>query len=304
MADNSFIKKYQLLLAVKDKRFHVDNMSQYHLSIHISEASFKVSCVHSTTTQCLFLEAYVLAYSHSYQRVQAIKQLYQDHTLLAAGGWSAVSLCIDNQQYTLVPEAFVQDKKLADYLNFTCSTRGKKIRHFTHSSLNMAVAFAIDPWLLSWFQVTYQHTQLHTIHQASSLIQGIWTYLRGNKPCLLPKVLVFVASNYLHITALQKSTLLYYNRFEYTGSDQLLYYILIVMRTLKLDTNLHEVILGGNITKSSLAYKKARNYIRKLTFISALPYLKCRSVFSKTIIRAHLDVLSAHLCHLTLQGAK
>jgi Protein of unknown function (DUF3822) len=299
MAGNPSIKKYKLLCAFKGKNFNISNISQYHLSIHVSDAYFKVSCVNSVTTQCLLLETYFLIYHHAYQRVQAIKQLYQDHTLLA-GSWSTVTLCIDNQQYTLVPKELVQKKKLADYLDFTCLVSGKTTRHFTHSSLNMAVVFAVDSGLLNWFQEIYEHTQRYTIHQASSLVQGTWTYFRDNKPCLLPKVLVFVTSNYLHITVIQKNELLYYNRFEYTSSDRLLYYILVVMRTLKLDTNLHEVILGGNITKSSPAHKKARNYIRKLTFISTLPYLKYRGILPKKVMRTHLDVLSAHLCHLTL----
>jgi hypothetical protein len=71
------------------------------------------------------------------------------------------------------------------------------------------------------------------------------------------------------------------------------------MRTLKLDTNLHEVMLGGAITESTLAYSKARNYIRKLTFAKPLPYLKFRSVFTRKMTHAHLDVLSAHLCQQT-----
>jgi Protein of unknown function (DUF3822) len=298
MADNPSIKKYKLLCAVRGKNFNTTNLSQYHLSIHVSGASFKVSCVNAVTTQCLLLETYALVYRHPYQRLHAIKQLYQDHTLLA-GSWSAITLCIDNQQYTLVPKELVQEKKLADYLGFTCLMSGKTTRHFTHPSLNMTVIFAIDSGLLSWFQEIYNHSQLYTIHQASSLIQSIWTYLRDNKPCSLPKVLVFVASNYLHITVIQKNELLYYNRFEYASSDKLLYYILVVMRTLNLDTNLHEVMLGGHITKGSLAHKKARNYIRKLTFISTLPYLKFGDILSKETMRTHLDVLSAHLCHLT-----
>jgi Protein of unknown function (DUF3822) len=161
-------KYYQCLLAVKDKRFNVATLSQYHLSIYISDTCFKVSCVNPTTTQCLLLEAYKLAYGRSYERVQAIEQLYQDHPFLVAGNWSAVTLCIGNQQYTLIPEEFFQKKKLADYLYFTCPIGSAEIKHCTHSHLNMTVAFAVDPWLLNWFQVTYDKTQLHTIHQANT----------------------------------------------------------------------------------------------------------------------------------------
>ena len=300
MADNPPIKKYQPLLAVKDKRFDAANLAQYHLSIYINDIYFKVGCVDLTTTQCLLLEAYRLACGCSDQWIQAIQQLYEDHPILVAKNWSAVTLCVGNQQYTLIPEPLFQEKKLADYLNFNCLVGAKAFRHFTHSALNVALAFAIDPWLLNWFRVTYKDTSLHTIHQASSLIQSTWTYIRGNKRHLLPNVLVFIESDHLHITVIQKNQLLYYNRFEYASSDELLHYILTVMHTLKLDTSLHEVILGGDITKSSLVYRKARNYIRKVTLMPALPYLKFRGMFSKKMIRAHIDVLSTHLCHLPL----
>jgi Protein of unknown function (DUF3822) len=300
MADSPPSKHYQSLLAVKDKKFDIAMVSQYHLSIYISDTCFKVSCVNPTTTQCLLLEAYELSYGHPYQRVQAIEKLYQDHPILVARNWSAVTLCISNQQYTLIPKEFFQENKLADYLSFICSIDSAAIRHCTHSHLDLTVAFTVDPWLLNWFKAAYDQPQLHTIHQASSLIQGTWAYLRDNKRSLLPIVLVFVEANHLHITVMQKSQLLYYNKFGYTNSDALLYYILIVMRTLKLDTNLHEVMLGGAITKSTLAYSKARNYIRKLTFVKTLPYLQFRSAFTKTMMHAHLDVLSAHLCHKTL----
>ena len=297
MADTLPSKNYQNLLTVKDKRFNIAAPSQYHLSIYINDASFKVSCVNPTTTQCLLLEAYSLAYERGQRRVQAIEQLYQDHPLLVARNWSAVTLCIGNQQYTLIPKQFFQEKKLADYLDFTCPIGSNTIKHFTHSSLNLAVAFAIDPLLLNWFQGTYEQTQLHTIHQASSLIEGTLSYLRGNRPSLLPKVMVFVEANHMHITSIQKNTLLYYNRFEYTSSDELLHYILIVMHTLKLDPSFHEVILEGSISKGSIAYRKARNYIRKLTFSGRPPYSKFRRIFNREILTTHLDVLSTHLCH-------
>src|SRR3569623_255303 len=297
METNSSIKKYQSLLAIKDKKLNSAHLPQCHLSIHVSDTYFRVSCVNAITTQCLFLETYILTYKHYDQRVQAIKQLYQDHPLLAAESWLTVTLCIDNQQYTLIPKEFFQEENLADYLNFICVIDTNTISHYTHASLNMTVAFAIDPWLLSWFKTTYRNSQPHIIHQANSLIQGTWAYLEANELHPSPKVLVFVTSNHLHITVIKKSRLLYYNRFEYTSSDKLLYYILTVMRTLQLDTNLQEVHLGGDITKNSLIYKKARRYIRKLTFVSTSNYLKFKNLLSKKIIRTHLDILSVHLCY-------
>ena len=300
MVDTLSGKNYQTLLTVKDKRFNVAALSQYHLSICISDASFKVSCVNPTTTQCLFLAAYSLVYERCQQRVEAIEQLYQDHRLLVAGNWSAVTLCISNQQYSLIPKHLFQESNLVDYLDFTCPIGAHTLKHFTHTSLNLTVAFAMDPLIINWFQTTYEPTQLTILHQASSLIEGALSYLRSVRPSLLPRVLVFVEANHLHCIVIQKSNLLYYNRFAYTSSDEFLNYILIVMHTLKLDPGLHEVILGGRISKGSIAYRQARNHIRKLTFIGSPPSLKFRSIFNKEMCTTHWDVLSTYLCHEAL----
>ena len=300
MANTQASKNYHPLLTVQDKRLNTATLAQYYLSICISDTSFKVSCIDPKTTKCLLLEVYSLAHECGHRRVQAIEQLYQDHRLLAKGNWSAVTLCVGNQNYSLIPEQFFQENKLADYLNFTCPIAPNVIKHFTHSSLNLAVAFAVDPLLMHWLQKTYKQTKLQIVHQASSLIEGTLNYLRSSRLNLLPKVLVFTEANHLHIIIIQKSDLLYYNRFEYTNSDEFLRYILTVMHTLKLDPNFHEVILGGHISKGSIAHRKARNYLRKLTFITPPPYLKFRNIFNKGVWTTHLDVLSTCLCYQTL----
>ncbi|MCU0318001.1 MAG: DUF3822 family protein [Amoebophilaceae bacterium] len=293
-------ENYQCLLAVRDKTLNITTLPECHLSIHISGTCFKVSCVNLVTTQCMLLEVYRLAYGHAYQRVRSIEQLYQDHPLLVANNWSAVTLCIDNQQYTLIPQQLFQEKNGADYLGLACPISTNEIRHFTHVSLNVTVAFAMDPCLINWFQATYHQARLYTIHQANALIKSTHTYLQRIRASTLPIVLVFVEERYLYITVMGKSMLYYYNRFQYTHSDEWLRYILIVMHTLKLDTSLHTVILGGKVTKSAPAYKKARNYIRKLTLMGRPPYLKSRSIFSKEMMGSHLDVLSTYLCHQNL----
>lgn len=296
MAATPVNKHYQLHLIVKDKRFSIDQLRQYHLSIWVGNNSFKVSCIERANNRCLLLMVYQLAYDHAYERVHAIEQIYHDQPLLVAGTWSGVTLCIDNQQYSLIPERLFQEKKAVDYLNFACSIGSNTVQHFVHPSLNLAVAFAVDSVLLSWFQETYSQTDLHTIHQASSLIEGVWRYMKLNELGMLPKVFAFVDPEHLHLISMQKGILLYYNRFRYTSSDELLHYILLVMRTLKLDSGFHEVILSGNITKCSLAYKKARNYIRNLTLSGRPPYVRFRRNFKKEITTAHFDLLSTHWC--------
>lgn len=300
MEDTQLSKKYQPLFAVQDKRFNLAALSQYHLSIYINDIYVKICCVNAITKRCLLFEEYKLTHECAHQRLQAIEQLYKEHPILAAKDWFSVTLCVGNQRYTVIPKSLLQEKEYADYLSFACPIGSNTVEHFTHCALNAAVVFAIDSSLVDWFTNVYEKTRLHIIHQASCLIQGTWTYLQGKKPEKLPRVLVFVEANNLHITAIQNGNLIYYNRFAYDSCDELLYYTLIVMRTLQLDTSLHEVILGGYITKQSLAYKKARQYIRRLTLMNTLPYLRFGKTLPNKVMIAHLDILSAHLCFAEL----
>ncbi len=290
-------EKYQTRFLVKDKRFNTAVLSQYHLSIYINDVYVKICCVNAVTKRCLLFEEYRLVHACTHQRIQAIEQLYRDHSILSAKGWATATLCISNQKYTVIPQALFQEKTSADYLSFTCPVGSDASRHFTHSALNATVVFAIDAPLLDWFKSTYKHTKLHVIHQASCLIQGIWHYLQDKGLSKSPKVIVFIEPNNLHVTVMKKGGLTYYNRFAYTDCDELLYYILIVMRTLKLDAGLHEVILVGDIHKRSPAYKKASDYIRRLTFMQTPPHIRFGRAFSKKMRSIYLDILSAHLCH-------
>ena len=91
---------------------------------------------------------------------------------------------------------------------------------------------------------------------------------------------------------MEKSQLLYYNRFTYHSSDEFLQYILIVMYALALNPAVHEVIVAGNMVRDSLVHKKMRNYIRYVSFSNTPPYLKFGWSFKKSLIANHFDLLN------------
>ena len=297
MAAASTRNPYQRLHAAKDKGFSANSLAQYHLSICVSDTHLKISCINPNTAQCMLLETYSLAPDRDdAEGIKAVEMLCQDHPLLAEKGWGATTLSVANQCYTLVPKQLFQEKKAGDYLKFSCALGANVVNHFTHTSLNVAVAFTMNPARLAWFKAAYGGNKSTIMHQASSIMAGAEAYIAGHQLEFLPKVFVFVEANHMHITVIQKNSLLYYNRFAYADSDQLLYYILIAMHTLQLDPTIQEVIIGGNITKKSLAYKKARNYIRQLTLSKKPPQLKFGRTFSGEVVDTYLDVLGTYPC--------
>lgn len=295
MIATSVKTSYQPILSIKDKRFSMYHLQQYYLTIGIGDTSFRICCIDQVANRCLLLEAYRLDYSSSTERISALEQLYQERPLLAASAWDTVILCIENQQYTLIPKALFQEKNTADYLKLASPIGNNTVQHFAHPQLDVVVTFAVEPYLLGWFQKTYEQARLCVMHQASSLIEGVFSYLKAERLEASPRLFVAAEAEHVHITVIKKAMLRYYNRFSYSNSDEFLQYILIVMYTLDLDPSVTKVILGGNVTKKSLAYRKACNYIPKVIFNDSPTHLKFRRAFRKSIITNYFDLLSAHL---------
>lgn len=293
MAATATKVKYQPIFSIKDKRLSIDHLQQYHLAISVGNTSFRVCCIDRMTNRCLLLETYKLHHGHI-EHISAIKQICQEHPLLAVKIWSTITLCIENQQYTLIPKPLFQEKNTADYLKLASSIGSNTIKYFAHPKLDIVVAFAIDSSLLRWFQTTYDQASFYTMHQASSLIEVVFSCLKAQRLVASPRIFILAESEHVHIIVIKKESLCYYNRFPYSNSDEFLQYILIVMHTLGLDPSSSELILGGNITKDSLAYRKACSYIRKVIFSDKPTYLKFSYSFKRSIVTSYFDLLGTY----------
>lgn len=295
MTTHSVKTPYQPILSIKDKRFTIYQLQQYHLIISLSNTHLRICCMDQLSNRCLFLETYTLQADTIAATMQAIEQFWQAHPLLAMKAWHTITLCVENQQYTLVPKPLFQEKDAVAYLNLAATRNHHTVKHTIHHSLDLVVAFGLQPLLCDWFQTTYKKNTFYIIHQASSLIAGVSAYIKAKNLKPVPQLFVVASPTHVHITALERAKLCYYNQFAYANSDELLQYILIVMYTLGLDPGSQEIILGGHITKNSLTHRKLQNYIRKVTFSDQMPNLKFGWSFKKRLLTQYFDLWSVHV---------
>jgi hypothetical protein len=238
------------------------------------------------------MEAYQIDADNPAQYLPILQQLFREHPFIATSAWKKVVLCFENQQYTLVPSALFQEKDSADYLKLAVDIADQTVKYCIHTELGLAVVFAVDESIVNWLQKGYTTEHCCIIHQANSVIAGTAAYIQAKKLYTEAKVFVLAEAGHIHITVVEKSQLLYYNRFAYNSSDEFLQYILIVMYTLALNPGVHEVIVAGNIVKNSVVYKKMRNYIRYVSFSEKPPYLKFGWSFKKDLIINYFDVIN------------
>ena len=295
----SIIKKvdYTTHLSLKAKRLNIRNIHQYHLAISLGSSHIRICCIDQTTYQCLLLQEYRIKEVWEKGFTTFAEQIFYQEPLLNASHWSAITLCIQNQTYTLIPTQMLQKNNIEDYLKLACPITSNTdiVKHFTHQYLGVAMIFSMNKSILNWFESTYRHTRFQVIHQGSSFIASVWMYLKTYKPTQLPVVFVFGEPAHIHVIVIQNTKLLYYNRFMYQDSDEFLSYILIVMQTLNLNPNLHQVIFLCNITKNSLAYRKACNYIKQIILGKSPVYFKLRHSFKKKYA-TYLDLFNVFFC--------
>jgi hypothetical protein len=283
---------YQSIISIKDKRFSVYRINHYYLLISIGSNRLRIACIDPEASRCLLMEAYQIDATTSSEYFTILKQLFQEHPFLATSAWKKVVICFENQQYTLVPTSLFQEENSIDYLKLAVDVETQSVKYCLHTDLDVSIVFAVDPVIANWLQNGYNKDHTYIVHQANSIIASTTSYLNAKKLGGGPKVFVLAETGYMHITVMEKSQLLYYNRFVYNSSDEFLQYILIVMYSLALNPALNEVILAGNVVKDSLVYKKMRNYIRYIYFSDKPPYLKFSWSFKKSIIANYFELVN------------
>src|SRR4051812_4040366 len=116
---------YKLNQTIKDDNFNVDNISQYNLSLQVSNDLFRICITDTENNRCLFLEDYQLSsINHPQQLLDQLELIYDDHHVLQAGFWKSIKLGIKNKNFSLIPTPLFDKDYLKDYLNINCTVNG------------------------------------------------------------------------------------------------------------------------------------------------------------------------------------
>jgi hypothetical protein len=278
---------YQALFRVQDKSFRMHKLPQYALVINIGPHYVRIACISEPEKRLLTLEVYQLT-------APALQKIFQHHAFLATPGWRQAVVCIENQEYTLVPTALFQEVSKIDYLQAAIGVVSGKVRHCTHADVGLTVIFTVPTQLIDEL-AGIGHYQL--VHQANGMVATCLAYAKERKKKIKekPVVFVYIQPGHVHITATKQESLLYYNRFAYTTPAMLLQYILMVMSALSLNPAADEVILMGTIAQGSPTYKMIQQYIRLISIITLpLEGLQYGWGFKKDFIRQHLDLINLY----------
>lgn len=288
---------FKLIKKIKDDRFDEEKLHQYELLIQLGIRDLQIAIVDTQDSRLLFFEDYVLGDLSSHAELLILfKTLFDSHPVIQAGFWKEVRISIKNTKFAQVPGSLFLEEAAAEYLQFNASLDQKKEDILTcrNNLIDAVTVFAIQKELLEWFKLIYKNTTLTLVHQSTALIEGVLQYSRSDEKMPL---YIYVDRFKLHILAVKKGKLVYYNQFLIKQFSDYIKYIMLVMKGLALDQNTSEVILWGYIGKNSPHYQEFIKYVRNVSFGGRPTFLKFGYLFDEVQEHHFFDLYSIHLLH-------
>jgi Protein of unknown function (DUF3822) len=286
---------YKLIKKIKDDRFDEENIHQYDLLIQISIRDFQIAIVDGSDGRILFFEDYVLGDLSSHQELLDLFQtMFESHPLLQAGFWHLVKVSFKNSKFVQVPESLFMAEAAGDYLKFNANIDQEKeeIIYCHNKSIEAVTIFAVQKELLIWLKRIYSNTNIHFVHQSTSLIEGVLQFA-GQAP--KSKLYIYVDRFKLHILSTENKKLIYYNQFAIKQFSDYVKYIMLVMKGLGMNQQTCEIVLWGYISNNSPHYLEFVKYIRNITFGGRPAGLKFGYIFDEVQDHHFFDLFSIHL---------
>jgi hypothetical protein len=219
--------------------------------------------------------------------LQNIKEYLALNTAFSES-FGQVFIVYQNELASLVPQELFNSANVADYLKFNSKILKTDVVEFDDISINKCVVayvplMNINNYIFETFgEFTFKHS-------ATVLIEA----LLDQEKETVTKVYLNINSTHFEMVVINNKSLEFYNYFEYSSSEDFIYYLLFTFEQLELNTDEVPVYFTGEITDESDLYKMAYTYIRHLHFLNPIFTYKFDSKVKTTDPHRHYIILNS-----------
>lgn len=286
---------YKLVKKIKDERFDVEHINQYHLMLHLGTRDLQVGVIDSVENKMLLLEDFVFpSLSSQKELLEILEHLFDAHALLKAAFWKSVRISIKNNRFVQVPEVLFVEESKGEYLKFNVRMDEEKecIQSVINQLSKAATVFTFPKELKEWFSKLYPGTNLLFLHQSAVLIEGVTRVSEFRKDSPL---YIYVDRFKLHVLSAKQGKLIYYNQFVIRQFSEYVKYIMLVMKTLNFNQENSQIVLWGYIGKNSPHYNEFYKYIKNVVFGYRPKHIKFGYMFDEVQDHHFFDLYSMNL---------
>ena len=247
---------------IKDSTFVSLQISNYHLSIELSEKSISYCIVDKNKYRCYLL------FSQNYESQNLLKILNEDEFITRE--FLSKSISFVNFPNTLIPKELYneKDKKNIFSVNHSLTNEELVIDELKSKIINL---YAIPNTI---FQTVKNVIPEAIIRSNSSIL--INNFLSLNN--LQETMFLFLKDSYINIVVTKGDGLIFQNKFEYQTKEDLLFYVLFSIQQLNFSNEEINTVIYGNISKEE--YNILYQYIRNIKFGNKLKDISCSNEFN------------------------
>ena len=245
-----------------DKSFDHEQSNLYHLSIQISLDGFSFAILDIPKGKYTVLKSTNFFLKRPRLLLMKVRELMTEDEHLNLK-YKSVEIIYSTENFTLVPQAFFQNGSADKFFGFNQEIEKGYVVDKT--LLTKAEAWCIfnipenlkEFLLLKFPKATIRHNLFPLVERA----------LKENKN--LPErkqVHLNFFRTYFELIVLSGTKLFLCNQFNYSGENDVIYYVLYVFDQLKLSPETTELLLHGQLQPKDPMYQTFKKYIRKTVF--------------------------------------
>lgn len=282
-------------LSKETRRTRNDYYKDFQLSIRVSPDGLSFNILDLERNRHLALVSYLLQEIPDFDElVKELNSIFNEHELLQRY-YASTRVLLETPKSTLVPSALFEKSRVNDYLKFNhIINRREEAGYDQMNNLEAFNLYAIPIKLKEFFKTKFARFKM--LHYLSPLID-LLLLLTKNQPAT-DKVYVNVRNNVFDLIYIDKGKLIFANSFSYRTPEDFAYFLLYSMEQLQLNPEEVQLILLGEIDKSSKLYEIIYRYIRHINFIRRNEFFKYSYVFDELPDWHFYNLLNLAQCEL------
>ncbi len=250
--------------ALTDETLHINATTSYHLSMRAGADGFCYCILDSTRNKFIAAKCFPFHIDDIYAdefHEKIIKIINEDEYLNCK--YKGVRFVYYSPKATIVPAPLFDKENLKAFYNFNHLSHDLETLHYNKlKSIDAYTIFSLPYNIVETVYIRFSNAKLY--HQSTPFIEH--AVMRPKTKGSKSRVLISVNRLFFDIAVVGSSSLQLYNNFLYKTPDECVYFLTNIFDQLQLDPEDTELVVSGDITKTSEEFIKIKKIIKNVVF--------------------------------------
>ncbi len=278
-------------LSLVDETFDLNFTSEYHLSIQFSLDGLSFCILDGIQKKYIYLAHHPIISGDSPLLVKHIRDYYTDNEKLNKK-FKSTHIIFSSPKATFVPPSYFQEnmKQPVIDLNFG-KTKGETVLNNCISTFNSEFTFALSGKLHDFIKEKHPETEIK--HECTPFIWNANNSVHADN-----FMAVLIRKDFIWLIYAEKNQIKFINSFHYQTDEDILYFIMNVVSSMKINTESTPIFMEGMVSKKTAIYHRVRQYIKHVQLSGAHSDYHYSYLFNQIPDARFVTLLNLQACAL------